>query len=133
MSDFLGRGWSFPPRFDPRDKGAVMVSKVDDVIEGGSVRIIDAAQKELPHASLGFTGGGTFETQSDDKTGRVAKRPVFEVKIEPVYLDDKCRQTVAWAGAPGERVDLRFTLPSKPLLWQWVDKLQKLVQGRAQL
>ncbi|TAM21788.1 MAG: hypothetical protein EPN68_11710 [Rhodanobacter sp.] len=38
MSDFLGRGWSFPPRFDPRDKGAVMVSKVDDIEE--SLRIL---------------------------------------------------------------------------------------------
>lgn len=110
-----------------------MVSRVDDIVRGGAVRVIDAAQKELPHASLGFTGGGTFETQSDDKTGRVAKRAIFEVKIEPEYNDEAGRRVVAWTGAPGERVNLRFTLPSKPLLWQWTDKLQKLVQGRAQL
>jgi putative peptide zinc metalloprotease protein len=110
-----------------------MVSRVDDVIEGGELRVIDAAQKQLPHASLGFTGGGTFETAGDDKSGRVAKRPVFEVKIEPKYRNERGDRIVAWAGAPGERVDLRFTLPSKPLLWQWTDRLQKLLQGRAQL
>lgn len=38
MSDFLGRGWSFPPRFDPRGKGAVMVSEVADIEE--SLRIL---------------------------------------------------------------------------------------------
>lgn len=38
MSDFLGRGWSFPPRFDPRGKTAVMVSGVPDIDE--SLRIL---------------------------------------------------------------------------------------------
>lgn len=38
MADFLGRGWSFPPRFDPRSKAAVMVSGVADIEE--SLRIL---------------------------------------------------------------------------------------------
>jgi hypothetical protein len=33
MENFLGRGWSFPPRFDPRTKEAVMVSAADDIAE----------------------------------------------------------------------------------------------------
>jgi hypothetical protein len=33
MENFLGRGWSFPPRFDPRTKEAVMVSGTDDIAE----------------------------------------------------------------------------------------------------
>jgi phage baseplate assembly protein W len=38
MESFLGRGWSFPPRFDPRTKEAVMVSDVSDIVE--SLRIL---------------------------------------------------------------------------------------------
>ncbi|HEX7817333.1 GPW/gp25 family protein [Dyella sp.] len=33
MENFLGRGWSFPPRFDPRSKDAVMVAGADDIAE----------------------------------------------------------------------------------------------------
>ncbi|NID14696.1 GPW/gp25 family protein [Luteibacter yeojuensis] len=33
MSSFLGRGWSFPPRFDPRTKEAVMVADETDIAE----------------------------------------------------------------------------------------------------
>jgi phage baseplate assembly protein W len=35
---FLGRGWAFPPAFDPRTRGALMVSQVEDVEE--SLRIL---------------------------------------------------------------------------------------------
>ena len=38
MADFLGRGWSFPPRFDPRTREVVMVSDVEDIAE--SLRIL---------------------------------------------------------------------------------------------
>jgi phage baseplate assembly protein W len=38
MGDFLGRGWSFPPRFDPRGKDVVMVAGVADIDE--SLRIL---------------------------------------------------------------------------------------------
>lgn len=30
---FLGRGWAFPPAFDSRTRGALMVSQLDDVQE----------------------------------------------------------------------------------------------------
>ncbi len=38
MSFFLGRGWSFPPRFNPRTQQAEMVSEVEDIEE--SLRIL---------------------------------------------------------------------------------------------
>lgn len=38
MADFLGRGWSFPPRFDPRTREVVMVPDVEDIAE--SLRIL---------------------------------------------------------------------------------------------
>jgi uncharacterized protein len=33
MAGFLGRGWSFPPRFDPRTKEVVMVADEQDIVE----------------------------------------------------------------------------------------------------
>jgi uncharacterized protein len=38
MRNFLGRGWSFPPRFDPRSKGVAMVADIEDIEE--SLRIL---------------------------------------------------------------------------------------------
>ncbi|GLQ87810.1 GPW/gp25 family protein [Dyella flagellata] len=38
MAGFLGRGWSFPPRFDPRTKEVVMVADAEDIAE--SLRIL---------------------------------------------------------------------------------------------
>lgn len=35
---FLGKGWSFPPRFDPRTRGVQMVAEEDDIAE--SLRIL---------------------------------------------------------------------------------------------
>lgn len=93
-------------------------------IRGGNVRVIDAAQARLPHAALGFAGGGTVETRSDDREGLVAKKAQFLVYVEPEGIDARA------LGAPGERVALRFHLPWRPLLGQWVDRLHKLVQGR---
>ena len=37
MENFLGRGWSFPPRFDPRTKEAVMVAGNSDIAESLSI------------------------------------------------------------------------------------------------
>ena len=38
MSSFLGRGWSFPPRFSIRDKAVEMVSDFEDIEQ--SLRIL---------------------------------------------------------------------------------------------
>jgi len=100
------------------------VSRVGDVIEGGAVRVVEAGQRELPHAALGFGGGGTIETEQKDQRGTVAKNPLFKVFIDPATGTTLAR------GEPGERVTIRFSLPNKPLMVQWVDRLHKLIQGR---
>ena len=43
MAGFLGRGWSFPPRFDPRTKEVVMVADEEDITE--SLRILLATHQ----------------------------------------------------------------------------------------
>ncbi len=99
-------------------------ARVGDVIEGGAVRVIEAGQRELPHAALGFSGGGTIETEQKDQRGTVTKVPLFKVLIDPAPVESLAH------AKPGERVSIRFSLPNKPLLAQWVDRLHKMVQGR---
>ena len=105
-----------------------LASNVAKVIDGDNVRVVDAGQRELPHAGLGYGGGGTFETKQEDKQGRATKGPQFKA-----FIDAKEPGTLSAAGAPGEKVALRFSLPSRPLIGQWVDRLQKLIQGRVNI
>lgn len=115
--------------FDEVEKPRVAIRPVSmpDVIVGAeSIRAIDAGQVYLPHASLGFAGGGTIKTARDDQTGLRTETAQFIVYVEP-------SENESWSGVPGERVHLRFRLSAKPLAVQWVDRLHKLIQGRVQL
>jgi hypothetical protein len=100
-------------------------SRVQDAIPAVVEAVLPAGQRELPHPALGFAGGGKVETQAGDESGMVTKRPMFEARF--ASADGEI------VGLPGERVYLRFALPSRPLLAQWVDSLRKLTQGRAKL
>lgn len=103
-----------------------LVSAVPTVIPASFDELIEAGQARLAHASLGFGGGGTIQTQADDQTGTMARSKQFVMYLTP-------QESGHWSGEPGERVKIRYTLPSKPLLVQWADRLGKLVQGRVQL
>lgn len=105
-----------------------LVSAVPTEIRGDFDELIEAGQARLAHASLGFAGGGTIQTQADDRTGTMARSKQFVM-----YLTLRDGGDGVWSGAPGERVKVRFTLPSKPLLVQWADRIAKLVQGRVNL
>ncbi len=125
-------GWLFEL---PRDQVKVEMrtrSRVDRVVTGVVQKVIDAGQRDLPHSALGVSGGGTIETDAQDRSGRQAKRPQFRVDIDPVTGADPADITSS-IGAPGERVKIRFTLPSKPLLFQWLDRLEKIIQGRVNI
>lgn len=122
-----------------------LLSQPEVRYHGGSVRVVDAAQTRLPHESMGFAGGGTIETRADDRSGLMAKQAQFIMRVEPAFdrddADADAGESVAeagltperWLGRPGEGVRLRFTLPSKPLLHQWADRLHKMIQGRVVL
>lgn len=115
--------------FDEEEKPRVTmrpVSMPGVVIGGTKLLAIDAGQAYLPHASLGFAGGGTIRTDRQDQTGLHTETAQFIVYIEPEKNDE-------WSGVPGERVHLRFRLGAKPLAVQWIDRLHKLIQGRVQL
>lgn len=120
-------------------------SDVARVVYARMDRIFAAGERNLPHAALGFGGGGTIQTDPSDKAGKAAKKPIFKawLDLKPVGLEVEGtsdssnsrtqQQQSAYAGRPGERVTIRFTLPSKPLAAQWVDRLRKLIQGRAKI
>ena len=105
-----------------------LVSDVNKIIDAASYEVVEAGQRVLPHASLGFSGGGSFEVDTKDESGRVAKRPQFNLRI----LAGSPSDLAGWA-LPGERVKVRFKLPPRPLLAQWLDRLEREIQGRVHL
>ncbi|MBL8757527.1 MAG: PqqD family peptide modification chaperone [Phycisphaerae bacterium] len=116
-----------------RDDYAVAMrfaSRIPTIVAGGRVWSPQAAQLNLPHPALGPRGGGDIEIDPEDRDGRIARRGIFTVYVEPEPNPDAPTEPI---GLPGERVWLRFTLPSKPILAQVVDRLQKLIQGRVNL
>src|SRR5204863_2205843 len=100
------------------------VSDVDRVVPARFDHSEEAGSRELRHAALGFPGGGKIETEQQDRAGLKTKRPLFTAYFTPDAQFD---------GRPGERVNLRFTLPRRALMSQWIDRLEKMVQGRVKL
>ncbi|MFZ4574022.1 MAG: PqqD family peptide modification chaperone [Phycisphaerales bacterium] len=101
---------------------------------------LPAGDRELPHAGLGYAGGGTIEIDQTDQSGKVASRPFFKVHVHRADADGRAitglltdAPSGAGPGRPGEQVFLRFTLPDKPLALQWLDRIEKLIQGRAKV
>ncbi|MBX3406528.1 MAG: PqqD family peptide modification chaperone [Phycisphaeraceae bacterium] len=103
-------------------------SSPSTLIEGIGIPSVEAGQKIMPSAALTFVGGGRAEPEMRDESGRVTKRPWFPVRIEAENPAD-----LIAAAFPGERVKVRFDLPPRPLAAQWLDRLQKEMQGRVQL
>jgi putative peptide zinc metalloprotease protein len=110
------------------------ISDVDRVVELHPVRVPVAARKDLPHAALSFSGGGTIVTdaQAAQRVGedRIAKSSVFNAYFAASNAADAASDSL---GLPGERVKLRLTLPSRPLLAQWIDRIEKTLQGKAKV
>ncbi len=121
-------GWLFTEHGASLPVRVRLYSEPSHVIEGVGVPYVEAAQKLLPHAALTFAGGGIAEPEARDESGRVAKRSWF-----PVRIDADLPLDLVAAAYPGERVKVRFNLPAKPLMTQWLDRLQKEIQGRVQL
>lgn len=121
-------GWLFAEPGAALPVRVRLYSRPENVIEGIGVPYVEAGQKMLPSAALSFVGGGATEPEARDETGRLAKRPWF-----PVRINASVPPELIAAAYPGERVKVRFNLPAKPLMTQWLDRLQKEIQGRVQL
>ena len=121
--------WPTALRDDQFRSEVRLLSRVQDALPADIERIV-ALQRELPHASFSAQGGGQIETsQENQQSGMLAKDPQLKVYLR---LSD-AGEDGQWLGLPGERVKLRFTLPDKPLLVQWLDRLHKLVQGKVNI
>ena len=116
-------GWDFTAE-------ARLYSRVQDALPADVEQIV-ALQKSLPHASFAAQGGGQIETDPEQQSGLMAKDPQLKMYLRLASAGDAA--SGAWMGMPGERVSLRFTLPSKPLLVQWLDRLHKMVQGKVNI
>ncbi|MFI4881724.1 MAG: HlyD family efflux transporter periplasmic adaptor subunit [Phycisphaerales bacterium JB064] len=89
----------------------------------------DAGDRALPHPALADVGGGQVQTTQDQGYGPRATRPRFIVEMEANFEGVRSKLPPM----PGERVAVRFSLPPRPLLGQWVDRLRQLVQGRVDI
>lgn len=112
------------------------VSSPSMVYAAASPRLTPGAQRRLPHAALGYQGGGTVATDPRDPRGLFVRSPQFTLYFDAIAPEQDAPVESArgsWTPRPGERVVLRFTLPSKPLAAQWLDRLLRLIQGRVDI
>jgi putative peptide zinc metalloprotease protein len=86
-------------------------------------RIIPYRQERLPSAALGWMGGGEVPVSVRDETGLKAAEPFFQI-----YADLRSAPGVGFFH--GRSGKLRFTLESRPLLFQWLHKFRQLIQKR---
>ncbi|MBN1943462.1 MAG: PqqD family peptide modification chaperone [Phycisphaerae bacterium] len=90
---------------------------------GRVVSFRQAGTKDLPSPALGYQAGGSIQTDVKDEKGTKAAERQFEFDIAPD--SDADVRLLA-----GQRLVVRFTLRSRPLLVQWYLKLRQLVMKR---
>lgn len=123
------------PRIEPEvgvgGKVEFRVRGRPDLFFGGRIRkILPAGQQRLPSAALGWDAGGAMATRMDQK-GRTVES-FFEVIVDPHDADpgDRVGERPLF---PGQRVVVRFPMPSRPLLAQGWRALRQLIQRRFQI
>jgi len=89
-------------------------------------QIIPFQHEKLPSAALGWLGGGEVPISTKDQTGRQAAEPFFQIYANVIPGAD----VVLLHGRSGK---LRFTLDSKPLVFQWGRMFLQLLQRRYQI
>jgi putative peptide zinc metalloprotease protein len=96
---------------------------------GKIIKILDSAQDVLPSPALGYAVGGPIVTRSDDRQGLMAAEGFFEIHVTP-QTDDSGDPDGGVLLLPGQRVVVRFDMPSKPLVAQWWRSLLQLLQRK---
>lgn len=113
--------------FDQRILGAEirLAGRPDLAVPVREFHVIPAEKRQLPSAALGWASGGPVAVASDDPQGQQTIEPFFEVRAEVASIPE----ATLWHGWSGQ---IRFSLPSEPLLPRWIRKLQQLLQKRYQ-
>lgn len=102
----------------------------DTQFAGKVDRIFPAGGKELPSPALAVTAGGPLRIDPNEREPLQAAEPFFEIDIKP---DAVAANATHLPGLlPGQRVEVRFQLTSKPLAWQWWRALRQMFQQRFQ-
>ncbi|MCC6579219.1 MAG: PqqD family peptide modification chaperone [Phycisphaeraceae bacterium] len=90
------------------------------------IKAFDSGRTELPHPALGTSGGGTIAMDPSDPKGHRVLRPQFELWLHwPDTAADKDIPALL-----GQRVYVRFTLPPRPLLDQWLRRIRMVIRDR---
>lgn len=85
------------------------------------LKMIPMERRQLPSAALGFEGGGSIQTERQDRTRTRAAESFFEVRGTVVSGPEGTFQH-------GRSGHLRMELPPEPLLQQWIRSLRQLIQ-----
>lgn len=92
-------------------------------IEVTDLQFIPFEHRQLPSAALGWMGGGEVAVSLSDGSGVKATEPFFQI-----YADVESSDEVAFFH--GRAGKIRLTMDSKPLLFQWLIKLRRVLQKR---
>jgi putative peptide zinc metalloprotease protein len=123
------------PRIEPEIGHAGLVEirvtgRPDLELTGTIEQIMPAGFQRLPSAALGYAAGGATQVAIDDTSGTATVEPFFEVHIRPDDIGPDHPAPALWSG---QRVEVRFQMPSRPLVVQWWRALRQLVQRRFQI
>lgn len=145
---FLGRGSGIGYILDPQSHELVAVVNqrnarhlFNDEVRQASIRVpgqaenrvllknlrfIPAEQYRLPHASLGWMGGGPIEVATDDPNGTRTVDPFFLIRAEIDTATTNSPPTLTH----DLRAQVRFSLPPTPLFQQAYQLIRQLLQER---
>ncbi len=95
-SSFLGRGWGFPPQFNPVNRGVEMVAEEEDIQESLRILFSTAPGERVMHPSYGC-GLKRMVFEQINETARTEIKDLIErailffeprITLERVELDD---------------------------------------------
>lgn len=99
----------------------------ESVFNGIIQLVLPAGQSQLPSAALGYSAGGSMAVSTQDQSGVKSVEPFFEVHVKPKVDPGSAAPTIDQRPLlVGQRVVVRFTMPSKPVLtqaWRWVQQV----------
>lgn len=93
----------------------------DRTITGTITALPKAGTSDLPSEALGYIAGGSLQVRKNEQGRTEAAEPFFEVHVTP---DEPGELMI------GQRLVVRFTMPSRPLMVQWYRSISELMQRR---
>jgi putative peptide zinc metalloprotease protein len=95
-------------------------------LQVAELKMIPGERRTLPTPALGWSGGGPIPVSQEDPDGRRTVEPFFEVRAD---LSPGAKAALL----DGRLGEIRFDLPSEPLLPRWMRTLRQLLQQRYQI